>query len=170
VLDPVAVDDRVAADHRRDQKAERCAAAAADAAHEEHAGRDDDYARDLAAGRIGADDDDRVQESRDRRQSACDRVDERELEAPVCGGEQCEIHELEQPRGHHILPRARIDVPARQRERREYEDERDRRHRRRRLGVRRPSQQQVPDRVERRRAEREGQRGRRHYSNEMKKS
>ena len=50
---------------------------------------------------------------------------------------------------------ARVDVPGRRGERREHEDERHDRDRRCGLRIARPAQQQVPDGVERRRAERE---------------
>ena len=134
MLDAVAVDDRVAADHRGDHEPERGAAAAARAADEQHAGRDDDHARDLAADGSLADEHDRVQERRDRREPSRDRIHERELEAPVRGREQREVHELEQRPRHDVPPGAGVDVPARRRERRETSDERDRRHGRRRLG------------------------------------
>jgi len=51
VPDPVAVDQRVAADRARDEQAERGAAASTRSAYEQDAGRDDDDACDLRRGR-----------------------------------------------------------------------------------------------------------------------
>ena len=111
MLDAVAVDDRVAADHGGDHEPERGAAASARAADEQDAGCDDGHAGDLARGRIASDEHDRVQERGDRREPSSDGIDERQLEAPVRGREQREVHELEQARRQDVPPGTGVDVP-----------------------------------------------------------
>jgi hypothetical protein len=97
VADSVTVDDRVTADHRRDQQSERNSVPALRAADEQHPGRDNEDSDRLRRRDGGADNRNRDHERGNRRGAAGDGVDDRELEAPVRGGEQRDVRELEQP-------------------------------------------------------------------------
>jgi len=162
MADPVPVDQRVAADHGGDDEPECGATAPTRAADEQHACRHDEHTGDLAHGRPRSDERDGEQERGDRREAARDRVDERQLEVAIRGGEQRNVDELERAGGNDIFPRSRVDVPGEGSERCQHEDERDDRDRRRRLYVPRAAEEQVPDRVQRRGAERKQQCGSRH--------
>ena len=112
MADAVAVDERVAADHRRDQEAERRAAPTCGSAHQQHAGGDDEHAGDLGRRGIRADDRHGEDERRDRREPARDRVDDRELEPPIRRREQRDVDELERARRNDVLPGARRRRPT----------------------------------------------------------
>ena len=158
MLDAVAIDQRVAADRDGDDAAERGAAAAARAADEQDARGDNQNAAELTRGRVRADDGHREHERRDRREPARDRIDERQVEVPIRSRQERDIQQLERARGNDVFPRVAVDVPREHGERRQHEDERDDGHGRRGLRIARAAEQQVPDGVQRRRAERQQER------------
>ena len=158
VPDPVAVDQRVAADGDGDDAAERGTAAAARAADEQDTRGDDENAAELTRGRVRADDGHREHERRDRREPARDRIDERQVEVPIRSSQERDVQQLERAGGNDVFPRVAVDVPREHGERREHEDERDDRDRRCGLRIARAAEQQVPDGVQRRRAERQQER------------
>jgi hypothetical protein len=138
VLDAGVVDERIAGDRAGDRQAERDASRVGLlAAPADQDDPETDYAdacglrrRARCAERADPDDEDD-----DRRDAACDRIDERELGAPVRRREQRDVHELERGASDYIRPHGRIDVPRQERRRRKGDHPDDDCDRGRRLGV-----------------------------------
>jgi hypothetical protein len=162
MANPIAINNCVAPDHRRDQQSEHNPMPAVRTPDEQHAGRDDEHADRLGRREIRADERDRDHERRNRRRAACDGVDDRQLEAAVRRGEQRDVRELEQSGRDDVPPDAGVDVPGHRCDGHEHDDERHDGDGGRGLRVARPAQEQVPDRVQECGAERQPERRRRH--------
>ena len=164
VLQPVVVDHGVARDDDADGEARehvRAARAGSEAAHQGDAGRDDDHADRLEAARAAADQRG-AEEHEDGGAAAGDRVDDRELGAPVGGGEEREVEQLERGADGHEGDRVGVDVPRRDGQREEQDRAHDERRRRGGRGVLPPGDVEVPARVQERGGEREQDGGGRH--------
>ncbi len=155
--DPLLVDQRVAGDAAGDRDAEQepDAVRVREAADEQDPEDDEsDAGRLPRAGRV-PEHGDGDEEHEDRRSAARDRVDDGERRPAVRRGEEREVRELEQPAADEPRPRRRLDVPLDDGDGREHELRREQRDDCGRLDVRRTGEQQVPQRVEHRRRERE---------------
>ncbi len=102
------------------------------------------------------------EEHQHRRHATGDRVDDRDVGVAVRRRERCEVRELEHRSDRDERPDARVSVEPPDRERREEHDRSDERDRRRRLRVALPAEDEVPEGMEKCRAEREGEGVERH--------
>ena len=165
MLDAAAVDERVRGDAARDRDRQADAdavTAQAKAANEEHAKSDEQHTGDLS-GRARLREEDRADgEDEHRREAARDRIDEAEVGAAVCGGEEGQVRELERRRPGDVRERSRVHVPDGRRDRRVQHDREREDDGGRRLDVARAREDEVPERVQDRRSERQGERRRRH--------
>ena len=161
MADAIAIEDRVAGNaHRRRAGQQRVAPAPrpADTAHSDDAEGDGDDARRLDAGDRPAGAQRGDQGDDERRTAAGERVDEAQLALGVGRREQGEVGELERRRGHEVRDRLGLDTPDGEAQRRPDHDRGQQLGRRGHAGVVGAREEQVPDGVDRRRAERERQR------------
>ena len=132
------------------------------AAHEEHAGADEEDPATCAAEVPCPSTTTETTRTSDRSDAPRDRVDEGELRLAVGGREQREVEELQHRGDDDERPDGPFRVEAEDGHGGEDDHRGEQRHRGRALGVARPCEQDVPERMQEGRREREGEGERRH--------
>jgi len=155
VHDAVLVDDRVGGDRAGDRHRKERATPLPHAAHEQDPRRDDQHSCRLPRRRRGAREHDRAGQHEHRREPARERIDDRQLGARIRERQQREIPELERRRRGEIRPDTGVETPADRRHGRPHDGADEQDDRRERLRVASPGEQQVPDRMDHGRRERE---------------
>jgi len=165
VLDAAVVVHGVGGDDDGDGEPEADTASrgrAAKAADEQHPSADEADPDHLHGGARGAEDDDADEEDENGRRATRERVDDRQLRSVVGGSEEAEVDEMEEAAPDHVGPDARVRPPHEGGDRRVRDEGDDEHDRRRRLGVVRPGEEHVPERMEESRRKDEEERRERH--------